>query len=168
MHIFIPIHSVVDVITNSSSVIYTELRANSIELVKAIITDVLKAAGSDKTVEDVFTFELLYRPEDLYYWLIEFDDDEALEEEGIKVPADLKEAYDSKLSYKEKHTEVLRLMGVHNDLFQPIWNKIGPDQDQDSYPRVARYMKIETKDGVELKFAERVLALFDIEGGYDG
>lgn len=167
MHIFIPIHSVVDVITNSSSVIYTELRANSIELVKAIITDVLEASGSDKTVEDIFTFDMMYRPEDPYYWALEYEDEDENGEE-FKLPADLKAAYDSKLSFKERRVEVERLIEVHNDTFQPIWDKVGPDQDMESYPRVTRYMKIETKEGVELKFAERALALFDIEGGYDG
>lgn len=168
MKIFIPIHSVVDVITNSSSVIYTDLKANSVELMKALINDVLAAAGSDKTAEDLFTFELTYRPEDLDYWVEEYQS-EADEDSQLDIPADLQAAMDATGgTYTERRKEIARLTIAHSDLFQPIWDKLGQDNYYESYPRITRYMKVETRDGTEIDLAGRVLSMFDIEGGYSG
>jgi hypothetical protein len=49
------IHSSVDVITNSSTVIYTY--QNSTEEAKALIDEVLRLAGIDEKAEDLFDFE---------------------------------------------------------------------------------------------------------------
>jgi hypothetical protein len=52
------LHSFNDVITNSSEVIYVCANDKSISLVKELINYFLKKAGSDKTADDLFTFEL--------------------------------------------------------------------------------------------------------------
>lgn len=51
-------HSIVDVITNSSTVIYTQAKEGSIETVKEIINSLLKLGGSDKTADDLFNIEI--------------------------------------------------------------------------------------------------------------
>ena len=57
--ITIPVHSIVDVITNSSTVIYTYCTTNTITFIKEVIDSVLRAGGSDKTADDLYEFELV-------------------------------------------------------------------------------------------------------------
>jgi len=49
---------VVDVITNSSTTIYTQARDGSIDTLKAIVNSLLEVAGSDLKADDLFTFEI--------------------------------------------------------------------------------------------------------------
>lgn len=50
----IPIHSVVDLITNSSSELFVTSDHNTIDAVKNMVDAVLKVGGSDKTFDDLF------------------------------------------------------------------------------------------------------------------
>ncbi len=54
MEIKIPIHSVIDVITNSSTEIFTFVKDNAVELCHEAINEILKVSGSDKKSEDLF------------------------------------------------------------------------------------------------------------------
>lgn len=56
-HIF-RIHSVVDVITNSSTVIYTQATESTIKAFKDLTNALLKIAGSDANADDLFEFSL--------------------------------------------------------------------------------------------------------------
>ena len=56
--IIIPIHSFIDVITNSSTSVYVGCHDNTIKFAKELVDDLLKAAGSDKTSEDIFEFNI--------------------------------------------------------------------------------------------------------------
>jgi len=58
MHINIPIHSVVALITNSSSEIFVSADESTVKAIKKITNDILKAGGSTQTADDLFTFEL--------------------------------------------------------------------------------------------------------------
>lgn len=51
-------HSVVDVITNSSTVIYSQADDGTISSVKDLINALLKIGGSELTADDLFNFEL--------------------------------------------------------------------------------------------------------------
>lgn len=57
--IIIPIHSFIDVVTNSSTSIYVGCHDNTINYAKDLINDLLKVAGSDKTADDLFVFKVL-------------------------------------------------------------------------------------------------------------
>ena len=58
--IIMKIHSIVDVITNSSTVIYT-YQEDSIEPAKELVNEMLKLSGiTDKTADDIFFFNVLY------------------------------------------------------------------------------------------------------------
>jgi hypothetical protein len=58
--VIMKIHSIVDVITNSSTVIYT-YQDNSIEPAKELVNEMLKLSGiTDKTADDVFYYTVLY------------------------------------------------------------------------------------------------------------
>lgn len=47
------LHSICDIITNSSSVEYVCASEDSVRAIKEFVNEVLKAAGSDKTADDV-------------------------------------------------------------------------------------------------------------------
>ncbi len=64
MTITIPIHSFVDLITNSSSEIFVSADANTVKAVKKLIDNILKASGSDKTADDLFEISLGYEVTD--------------------------------------------------------------------------------------------------------
>lgn len=52
------IHSVVDLITNSSSEIFTFVNTGYIKSVKELINELLKQGGSTKTADDLFDIEV--------------------------------------------------------------------------------------------------------------
>lgn len=58
-NIRIKIHSEVDVITNSSTTIYTQVRKGSIDTIKELVNTLLKMGGSELTADDMFTFEVV-------------------------------------------------------------------------------------------------------------
>ena len=58
--LYIPVHSVSDLITNSSSTTYTMATDGTIKCVKEIVNSFLAVAGSTKTADDMFEFSLKY------------------------------------------------------------------------------------------------------------
>lgn len=54
MEIRIPMHSIIDVITNSSTEIFTSASSNGVSYAKEMVEKILQAAGSDKTVDELF------------------------------------------------------------------------------------------------------------------
>lgn len=52
------IHSSVALITNSSTVIYSTHSAGTAQKIRSFIDGILKAAGSDKTCDDLYRVEL--------------------------------------------------------------------------------------------------------------
>ena len=64
MTIRIPIHSFVDLITNSSSEIFVSADESTVKAVKKLIDNILKASGSDKTVDDLFEIGIGYEVTD--------------------------------------------------------------------------------------------------------
>ena len=69
-------HSIVDIITNSSTVIYTGVTDNAVEAVKGIINDVLQSVGSDYTADNLYIIESVDR-EELYKQELDKIDEEA-------------------------------------------------------------------------------------------
>ena len=53
------IHSVVDVITNSSTEFYVSAHKNSTTIFKSIIDDILRMGGSELTAEDLFVVSVV-------------------------------------------------------------------------------------------------------------
>jgi hypothetical protein len=61
MHsITFPIHSFVDLITNSSSEIYVSATESTLTAVEAVINSILKSQGIDKTASQLFNIKLTY------------------------------------------------------------------------------------------------------------
>lgn len=170
----IPVHSIVDVITNSSSVIYTEAKDNSIALAKDIIDSVLKAAGSDKTADDVFNFSVTVYPDDLFEYLsdkidyVEDEDDDDAKEFVDRIPnlSVLKKALDYD-NFRKKNGDPdydkreAALKAWENDnkeaiaaLFKGVESNV-----QEGMPAT---LVVTTKDGVDIEFAKNAVAMFDI------
>ena len=53
------IHSVIDLITNSSTEIFINCNKDTIETAKNFVNVMLEAAGSNKTADDLFEFQIL-------------------------------------------------------------------------------------------------------------
>jgi hypothetical protein len=78
----IPIHSFVDLITNSSTEIYIEADKGTIEAVKALVNNLLKVAKSDLTADDLFTITLLTKNDD--YEFVENPEKVSESDEGYR------------------------------------------------------------------------------------
>lgn len=59
MEIRIPIHSIIAVITNSSTEIFVGSTNTSIEMAKGILQDIINIGGGHKNVDDIFEFEII-------------------------------------------------------------------------------------------------------------
>lgn len=55
----IPIHSTVDIITNSSSEIFILANQDTVNGIKNLVNNILRAAESSKTVDDLFEIKLI-------------------------------------------------------------------------------------------------------------
>jgi hypothetical protein len=56
----IPVHSFVDLITNSSSEIYVSATSGTIEALKSVINTLLKSQGIEKKADELFNIKLVY------------------------------------------------------------------------------------------------------------
>jgi hypothetical protein len=64
----IAVHSVVDVITNSSTVVYTTASQSTINTIELIVDSVLARAGSNLKATDLFEFKIAYDPDRVHQW----------------------------------------------------------------------------------------------------
>jgi len=81
--IIIPVHSFIDVITNSSTEIFVNVTNNTIQYAKDLINTILKESGSDKTADDLYEFSFKdddYYNKDNIMKEYEYDEDEYNEE----------------------------------------------------------------------------------------
>ena len=53
-----PIHSIIDIITNSSQESFVVCENDSVEHIKAFINEILKCGGCSKTADDLFNIRL--------------------------------------------------------------------------------------------------------------
>jgi hypothetical protein len=58
--LIIPVHSFVDLITNSSSEIFVSANQNTVKAIKKLVDSILAATATPATADDLFTFELVY------------------------------------------------------------------------------------------------------------
>ena len=58
--IIIPIHSFVDLITNSSSESYISSSESTIKAVKELVNNILELAGSTQKFDDLFTIDIVF------------------------------------------------------------------------------------------------------------
>ena len=150
------IHSFSDVITNSSESIYISATEKSIVAVKEVINYFLQKAGSDKTADDLFTFEL------------ELDEayvERILEDMGSLQKFDLVGESVENLSTKElekKEYEAIRKLVKEG--------KINPDNYDNDYSFREDHLLIIPKDNSKEVFdmTLKVSKIFDIEAVRNG
>lgn len=90
----IGVQSVSDIITNSSSELFTIYRGSDFEVIKNIVNEILKLAGSDKTFDDLFELKIWVTEEaeeeysscnsdlDLIDWCLDHDSDVDLDNDN--------------------------------------------------------------------------------------
>ena len=166
MKVCIPIHSVVDVITNSSSVIYTEATANSVTTMKEIINDILKMAESPKTVDDLFDISNQKLPADGLEDWIRYGD--AMDDDDLppNIMAILKEMDEFEGDYAAQSALARELADKHSSELYEYFNT--KDDDCGEMPTVLNHLIVKTKAGVDTKFADRILSMFESEDYRDG
>lgn len=146
--IIIKIHSVVDVITNSSTVIYTY--QNSIKETKGLVEEILKIANiTDKT------------PDDIFYYGVFCDNERYLESDDS--PGDF--------SYNdEEKLNALKLSIMKGELEHPEWMNWVEDGDGDSWAPDS-YLHLIVKDERFQGIADEIKRLLNsigADGGSDG
>jgi len=107
MELRIAVHSMVDVITNSSTVIYTWTNGDkSIAVAKEMIDYILSVAGSDKKAEDLFEFTIDYTEDALESIAEDMLESEEFEELN-SMPNETREDWDNQYA---KAIEIFRAM----------------------------------------------------------
>jgi hypothetical protein len=156
----IPLHSVVDVITNSSTVIYTQASSGAAKIARAMIEEILEIAGCDKKVEDLFDISVKPAFNDMW------EAEEALEEMGLKADYSICGG-----PGRPSHSEVReKFIAEHQARLDEILERKESDfRDYwDGGVTIVNQLVIKTKEGANIKLAANALALFDQEACYDG
>ena len=126
-------HSIVDVITNSSTTIF--VYQDSIKEAKELIQEVLKLSGIKETVDDLFWFGV-FHDNDAYLDYIddmgeaEFEELEELEKEFIK-SFPTHEDWKTQYKLRNKWIEELKVNIIKGKIEEPEWMKDGIEYGYD-------------------------------------
>lgn len=154
MEIKLRIHSVVDVITNSSTVIYTNCDDSHIGFAKQMVDMILKEAGSDKTADDLFTFKLALTS-DAIERLIENDD--FIEKYGY-------EDGDDDLTWEENAARIDKFFADNDIDYEAAKEFLDGGDRYSSNTEIT----ITTKDGKTSNFTNMILKTVEQDSSYDG
>ena len=153
------LHSVVDVITNSSTVIYT-YQNGSVEPAKELINEMLKLVGTtDKTADDLFYFAVLPDEERLLDRIP--DNDENVEIPTIKGNWGSSEFDESKKYRNEWLSSYIETVIINGEI--PDWMDIEECEE-------SSYLYIISKEKQYDEFAKKIGALLGsvyAEEGYN-
>ncbi len=143
--IIIPVHSFVDLITNSSSEVYVMADEGTISAIKDIINHLLKIGGGTQSADDIFEFDLITRVSSF----------------NSITPAGY-EKYDAMISKKE--FEALKAKGEFAD--DPEFEK-----ECDGYSYQETFVRVTAKDPSNAEVAKLLSNLddlFQLEASYNG
>jgi len=160
----VKIHSFVDVITNSSTIIYTQFKESAIQDSYEMINEILKLGGSDKKAEDLFDISIYPCLDNVYDIIGDMDEEEIddldISEEDKKLLLLSHTKYDEMEydDYMEWQEENLTPFILEN------WKLIADeDSEQDIYLSiVAKDTSKSTKD-----LGDMICNMFDCEEGYN-
>jgi len=159
----VKIHSLVDVITNSSTVIYVQSHNNTIKYAKDLINNLLKISGSDKTADDLFIFKLeVNREQELDKDLYDYLEDEYLDkfQKGLTVD-NLR-----KMSDKEGAKILNQLLdSISEGKIEPY---SGYGKNYNDYDTRELVIKAKNDDTLTINLTDKIKRIFDIDGRYDG
>ena len=156
MNIRIPIHSATDLITNSSTVIFT-YSGSSAGAMKEMIDEIFKTFGVDKTCDDVFDAVVLCDGSERYeeYW--------AENANGDNYP----EGTDANTDIEKLYTDVMK-----GRVIKPEWfNTVEQQEDLWSYYTPSTYLYLIPKNDEYRKLGNLIKAFLystDHEGTRDG
>ena len=174
------IHSMVDVITNSSSVVYAWPAKGWEKNAQAFLAQILKGAGCDVNVKDVFDIEVRLS-EDYWeyksYWILDdFEDGEETDDSvelniAIKSLAEqnMTVAQYTGLEYGEKRKldTKMDINGKMSKAFQAGKIDLSGDDGMFSDQRYS-YVVIKSKiTGEEINLYDAMVTILEIEGGND-
>lgn len=152
------LHSVVDVITNSSTVIYT-YQNGSVNPAKELINEMLKLVGvTDKTADDLFYFAVLPDEGDLFYRI---EDETDLSIPRIVGKWGSKEYNDSQVAKSEWLSSYIESTIISGDI--PSW-MCSDDESGNTY------LYVISKEKQYDEFAKKIRALLgsvNAEEGYN-
>jgi len=159
MFIKLKIHSIVDVITNSSTVIF--IYQDSVKEAKELVQEVLNLAGIvDKTPDDVFYYGV-FCDENVYSESVD------LPENCPKINRDL--PYDERYKPRREWLNDLKLSIMKREMDRPSWMKDAEDGGDVWSP--GRYLYLYPKDKQFESLANKIsklLGSIHADGGSDG
>lgn len=158
----IPVHSIVDIITNSSTVVYVNSTSNTIDYTKKFLNQIIKSVGVDGDVDDYFDVTLELTESIALEWFENMDSGEIQELlEGYKKYKGV--IYDD-LKWEEQKTVLKDVSNriMIGEIKKPDrWGLDREDRDQ-------RELFIKPKKGVPINLTKQVHEIFELEGSYDG
>lgn len=153
-------HSFVDVITNSSTVIYT-YQSSAINAAKELLAEMLKFSGETKTVEELFSIEVF--SDDAYSdYDYEYGDEKNEEKDPFK-----------DMDYKEKDKAIENIKSdiLDGKIKKPQWMINAESNESYNGYSPSCYLHIKAKDEKYDSIAKQMLKFLnstDNEGGFDG
>ena len=151
MHIIkIKVHSISQVITNSSTVIYTRAAAGATDTVKSIINDILVATGATERFDDLFAIAEAPSPEQLL-------DRDVLPEWAATIADDPSLDWADKKAKMQDAINNMILAGRSDEI--PL-----PDDDEPAHTHLVIMPK---RDELPDDIGARLRGLFDSEGMSD-
>ncbi len=169
----ISFHSFVDVITNSSTVIYVGCGDNTIKLAKELITSLLKVAGLNKTADDFFEFTVVQNQETINDCIGDWIDEcfENFEEELKKIDGckDITKEIWDEMEYKERNkiTDILCEKILSNKINKSVSDFID-DYFDEGFDQRQLIIKSKTDDKFILNLNDKIRSIFEIDGERDG
>lgn len=165
------LHSVVDVITNSSTVIYT-YHNGCVDPAKELINEMLKLSGiDDKKAEDIFYFGV-FCDHDRYFDCLDNPDDYGIElpDGYVKISGNYgSEERKESITKRHEWLDGIILSIIKGDMERPEWMNISETNDYGLDPD--RTLVLIPKDEKYKVFGEKILSLLgsvDADGERDG
>lgn len=155
------IHSFVDVITNSSTVIYVQCTNETTKLAKDLINTILKAANVKQTASDLFDFKI--EPNECFkdsicYDLIEY-------KEHIQKIDKYKHVTDDEIEEKSET--------IAKDLLDAVSSKKIPEPDgwsenSDGWNQETLVITAKDNAKISIDLAVKIQQIFEIDGQREG
>ena len=144
MSIKIKIHSTVDLITNSSTVIFT-YSGNAVEPLKQLVNEMLKLQGSNKTFEDVF------------YYGVFCEDDDYIDSEHFPKPNYPNDDYRIQNEINYNFMQNLKHQIMQGEIDYPQWMKDVDESEDYDYFSKETFIELIPKDEQYSDLANKLL-----------
>jgi len=166
-------HSIVDVITNSSTVVYVQTHNNTIKYAKELVNTLLKVVGSKEKAENLFDFYFDVDREQEIEKIGEKIDTEDVSDIDISIIKAFKKI-DNKLTGKKfQEMEDSKFTEVANKLLDKIAS--GKIKPYDSYglsyndwDEKELIIKPKNNDKLTINLTKQIKNIFELDGERDG